>query len=38
MTELQQIDNKKLLQELQKRLHDKQLTEQEVAQILEAEQ
>lgn len=38
MTELRQIDNKQLLQELQNRLHSKQLTEQEVAEILEAEQ
>jgi hypothetical protein len=38
MAELQQIENKQLLQELQKRLHNKQLTEQEVAEILEAEQ
>ena len=38
MTELRQINNKQLLQELQSRLHSKQLTEQEVAEILEAEQ
>ena len=38
MTQLRQIDNKQLLQELQSRLHSRQLTEQEVAEILEAEQ
>ena len=38
MTQLKQIDNKQFLQELQKRIQDKQLTEQEVAEILEAEQ
>jgi hypothetical protein len=38
MTQLRQIDNKQLLQELQSRLHNKQLTEQEVAAVLEAEQ
>ena len=38
MTELRQIDNKQLLQELQNRLHNKKLTEREVAEILEAEQ
>jgi len=38
MTELRQIDNKQFLQELQKRIQDKQLTEREVAEILEAEQ
>ena len=38
MTQLRQIDNKQLLQELQSRLHNRQLTEQEVAEILEAEQ
>lgn len=38
MTELRQIDNKQLLQELQSRLNNKRLTEQEVFEILEAEQ
>jgi hypothetical protein len=38
MTQLRQIDNKQLLEELQSRLHNKQLTEQEVSGILEAEQ
>jgi len=38
MTQLRQIDNKQFLQELQKRIQDKQLTEREVAEILEAEQ
>ena len=38
MKQLRQIDNKQLLQELQSRLHNRQLTEQEVAEILEAEQ
>lgn len=38
MKELRQIDNKQLLQELQKRIQGKQLTEREVAKILEAEQ
>jgi hypothetical protein len=38
MTELRQISKQEFLQELQKRLHDKQLTEQEVAAILEAEE
>ena len=38
MTELKQINNKQLLQELQNRLHNKQLSEQEIAEILEAEQ
>ena len=38
MTGLRQIDNKQFLQELQKRIQDKQLTEREVAEILEAEQ
>ncbi|CAI2195940.1 19282_t:CDS:2, partial [Funneliformis geosporum] len=35
MTELRQINKQEFLQELQKRLHDKQLTEQAVAKILE---
>lgn len=38
MTELREINNKQLLQELQNRLHSKQLTEQEIVEILEAEQ
>lgn len=38
MSELRQINNKQLLQELRNRLHNKQLTEKEVAEILEAEQ
>ena len=38
MTQLRQIDNKQFLQELQNRLHNKQLSEKEVAEILEAEQ
>ena len=38
MKELREINNKQLLQELQNRLHDKKLTEKEVAEILEAEQ
>ena len=38
MKELRQINNKQFLQELQKRIQDKQLTEREVAEILEAEQ
>lgn len=38
MNELRQINNKQLLQELQSRLHNNQLTEREVAEILEAEQ
>ncbi|MCE8163794.1 MAG: hypothetical protein I3273_07130 [Candidatus Moeniiplasma glomeromycotorum] len=37
MTELRQINNKQLLQELQNRLHNKKLSEKEVAEILEAE-
>jgi len=36
--ELRQINKQEFLQELQKRIQDKQLTEQEVAAILEAEQ
>jgi hypothetical protein len=35
---LRQINKQEFLQELQKRIQDKQLTEQEVATILEAEQ
>ena len=38
MTQLRQINKQEFLQELQSRLHNKQLTEQEVAAILEAEQ
>ena len=38
MNELRQIDNKQLLKELQNRLHNRQLTEQEIAAILEAEE
>jgi len=38
MTELRQINKQEFLQELQHRLHSRQLTEQEVASILEAEQ
>lgn len=38
MTELRQVENKQLLQELQKRLHDKRLNEKEVSEILEAEE
>ena len=38
MKEIRQVDNKQLLQELQNRLHNKRLTEKEVAEILEAEQ
>jgi len=38
MKELREINNKQLLQELQNRLHDKKLTEKEVAEILEVEQ
>jgi len=38
MNELRQINNKQLLKELQNRLHNKQLTEKEIAEILEAEQ
>jgi hypothetical protein len=38
MTGLRQANNKQLLQELQNRLYNKQLTEQEIAEILEAEQ
>lgn len=38
MTELRQINKQEFLQELQNRLHNEQLTEQEVAAILEAEQ
>jgi hypothetical protein len=39
MTELlKQINKQEFLQELQKRIQDKQLTEQEVATVLEAEQ
>ena len=38
MTQLRQINKQEFLQELQNRLHNQQLTEQEVAAILEAEQ
>ncbi|WNE40069.1 MAG: hypothetical protein GBAus27B_000136 [Mycoplasmataceae bacterium] len=38
MTNLNQINNQEFLQELQNRLHAQQLTEHEVASILEAEQ
>ena len=38
MNELRQVNKQEFLQELQKRLHDKQLTEQEVSEILEAEE
>ncbi|CAG8820888.1 464_t:CDS:1, partial [Racocetra persica] len=38
MTQLRQIDNQQLLQELQNRLHNRQLSEQEVVALLEAEQ
>ncbi|RHZ35751.1 hypothetical protein [endosymbiont GvMRE of Glomus versiforme] len=38
MTELRQVDNKQLLKELQNRLHSKQLSEKEIAVILEAEE
>jgi hypothetical protein len=38
MTELRQINNKQLLQELQNRLQNRQLSEKEIAEILEAEQ
>lgn len=38
MTQLRQVDNKQLLQELQNRLHNNQLSEKEIAEILEAEQ
>jgi hypothetical protein len=38
MNELRQINNKQLLQELQKRLQTSQLSEKEIAEILEAEQ
>ncbi|CAH1770049.1 89_t:CDS:2, partial [Entrophospora sp. SA101] len=37
MNELRQADNKQLLQEIQSRLHSRQLTEKEVAEVLEAE-
>jgi hypothetical protein len=35
---MKEINNKQLLKELQNRLHNKQLSEKEVAEILEAEQ
>jgi len=38
MTQLRQINKQEFLQELQKRIQDKQLTEKEVAEVLEAEQ
>lgn len=38
MTELRQINNQEFLRELQSRLHEKKLSEQEVVTILEAEQ
>jgi len=38
MTQLRQISKQDFLQELQKRIQGKQLTEREVAEILEAEQ
>jgi len=38
MKEIGQVSKQDFLQELQKRIQDKQLTEQEVAEILEAEQ
>ena len=38
MNELRQADNKQLLQEIQSRLHSTQLTEKEVAEVLEAEE
>lgn len=37
MTELKQANKQAFLQELQNRLHNRQLTEQEIALILEAE-
>ena len=38
MTQLGQINKQEFLQELQKRIQDKQLSEKEVAEVLEAEQ
>jgi hypothetical protein len=38
MTQLGQINKQEFLQELQKRIQDKQLTEKEVAEVLEAGQ
>jgi len=38
LRELRQINKQEFLQELQKRIQDKQLTEKEVAEVLEAEQ
>ena len=38
MTQLRQVNKQEFLQELQNRLHNKQLSEQEVAEVLEAEQ
>ena len=38
MNELREIDNKRLLEEIQSRLHNRQLTEQEITEILEAEE
>jgi len=38
MTQLRQINKQEFLQELQKRIQDKQLSEKEVAEVLEAEQ
>jgi hypothetical protein len=38
MNELREIDNKRLLKELQSRLHNRQLTKQEITEILEAEE
>lgn len=38
MTELRQVDNKQLLQELQQRIQANQLSEKEVARILRSEE
>lgn len=38
MPQLREVNNQEFLQELQKRLQANQLTEQEVAEILEAEE
>jgi len=38
MNELREIDNKRLLEELRKRVNNRQLNEQEITEILEAEE